>query len=146
MVLIKINIEKKIKDKKMKKVLLGLGLAAVLGASVASARGVDLFVSDMEYYWDVNKKTCEKTSFNAKKLVMRAYQDDIIIINKQYVNDAGRWTWLEGEMDGGKMYSMHMFTTYGECKAFEKAVINDQKIDNWSYFANLKDPAENIKK
>lgn len=123
----------------MKKVL-SLGLAAVLGASIANAASVDLFVSDMEYYWDVNKKTCEKTSFNAKKIVMRAYQDGIIIINKQYVNDAGRWTWLEGEDKEGP-FSIDVFTTYGECKAYEKAIIQKQEITDWNYFKNLKAPA-----
>lgn len=123
----------------MKKVL-SLGLAAVLGASIANAASVDLFVSDMEYYWNVNKKTCEKTSFNAKKIVMRAYQDGIIIINKQYVNDAGRWTWLEGEDKEGP-FSIDVFTTYGECKAYEKAIIQKQEITDWNYFKNLKAPA-----
>lgn len=123
----------------MKKVL-SLGLAVVLGASIANAASVDLFVSDMEYYWDVNKKTCEKTSFNAKKIVMRAYQDGIIIINKQYVNDAGRWTWLEGEDKEGP-FSIDVFTTYGECKAYEKAIIQKQEITDWNYFKNLKAPA-----
>lgn len=123
----------------MKKVL-SLVLAVVLGASIANAASVDLFVSDMEYYWDVNKKTCEKTSFNAKKIVMRAYQDGIIIINKQYVNDAGRWTWLEGEDKEGP-FSIDVFTTYGECKAYEKAIIQKQEITDWNYFKNLKAPA-----
>lgn len=123
----------------MKKVL-SLGLAVVLGASIANASSVDLFVSDMEYYWNVNKKTCEKTSFNAKKIVMRAYQDGIIIINKQYVNDAGRWTWLEGEDKEGP-FSIDVFTTYGECKAYEKAIIQKQEITDWNYFKNLKAPA-----
>ena len=129
----------------MKKTFLGLGIAAALNLA-AVAGETELFVSDMLYYWNYKDNKCSKTDFGSKRLIMEDVEKGNLIINKQYVNDAGRWTWLEGEMDGGKMYSMHMFTTYGDCKAFEKAVINDQKIDNWSYFANLKDPAENIKK
>lgn len=128
------------KDKKMKKVLLGLGLAAVLGASVANARGIDLFVSDIEYYWNVKSKDCTKSDFGTKKLIMKYFQDGLLIINKQYKNDAGVWTWLEGEDKDGS-YSIYIFNTYGECKAYEKAIVQNQEITDWAYFANLKDPA-----
>ena len=124
----------------MKKLLFGLGLAAVLGASVANASNVDLFVRDMEYYWDVNKKSCEKTSFNAKRIVMRDYNEGNLLINKQYTNDAGRWTWLEGEDKDGP-FSIDVFSTYGECKAYEKAIVRNEKIEDWNYFKNLKVPA-----
>lgn len=123
----------------MKKVL-SLGLAAVLGASIANAASVDLFVSDMEYYWNVNTKTCEKTSFNAKRIVMNDYNNGNLMINKQYKNDAGKWTWLEGEDKDGP-FSIDVFTTYGECKAYEKAIIQKQEITDWNYFKNLKAPA-----
>jgi len=124
----------------MKKVLLGLGLAAVLGASVANARNVDLYVSDMEYYWNVSTKACDKANFNTKRIVMKDYNDGKIIINKQYNNDAGRWTWLEGE-DADGPFSIDVFNTYGECKAYEKAIIQKQEITDWNYFKNLKAPA-----
>ena len=125
----------------MKKVILGF-VSLLLMVNVSHAESVDLFVGDMEYYWDVSKKSCTKTSFNSKKVVMKDYQAGNIIINKQYKNDAGRWTWLEGEDKDGP-FSIDVFTTYGECKAYEKAIIQNTKIDNWEYFKNLKDP--NIK-
>ncbi len=124
----------------MKKVLLGLGLAAVLGASVANARGIDLFVSDIEYYWNAKSKACTKSDFGAKKLIMKDFQDGLLIINKQYKNDAGVWTWLEGEDKDGS-FSIDVFNTYGECKAYEKAIIQQQEITDWNYFKNLKAPA-----
>lgn len=125
----------------MKKVLLGLGLAAVLGASVANARGVELYVSDIEYYWNTITKSCTKTKFKDKSVVIKDYQNGILIINKQYTNDAGVYTWLVGE-DKDDSYSIDVFSSYGECKAYEKAVVQKQEITDWSYYVKLKDPAE----
>ena len=129
----------------MKKSLLGLGLVAVLGASSAVAESTDLFVSDIDYYWNVQTKNCSKADFKSKKVVMNEYNSGKVIINKQYKNEAGTYTWLEGEDKDGP-YSIDVFSTYGECKAYEHAIIKKQDIKDWSYFANLKDPNLNVKK
>ena len=129
----------------MKKTFLGLGIAAALNLA-AVAGETELFVSDLLYYWNYKTNNCAKTDFESKGMIMKDVEKGVLIINKQYINDAGKWTWLEGEMSDGKPYAMNFFTTYGECRVFEKAIIKDQKIDNWDYFAKLKDPALAAKK
>ena len=107
----------------------------------AEARGVELYVSDIEYYWNTITKSCTKTKFKDKSVVIKDYQNGILIINKQYTNDAGVYTWLVGE-DKDDSYSVNVFLSYGECKVYEKAVVQKQEITDWSYYVKLKDPAE----
>ena len=122
----------------MKKLLVNLGLVAAL-STAAVAKETDLFISDVEYFWNVQTKACTKSNFKSKKVVMDEYNSGKVIINKQYKNEAGTYTWLEGEDKDGP-YSIDVFSTYGECKAYEQAIINKQKIVDWNYFANMKDP------
>lgn len=126
----------------MKKMLRNVVCSGLLlcAAVNAEARGVELYVSDIEYYWNNITKSCTKTKFKDKSDVMKDYQNGILIINKQYTNDAGVYTWLAGEDKEGS-YSVDVFSSYGECKAYEKTVVQKQDITDWSYYANLKDPA-----
>ena len=116
----------------------GLLLCAAINAE---ARPLELYVSDINYYWNAVKQTCVKSSFKEKSNLMRDYQNGLLIINKQYTNDAGVYTWLVGEDKEGS-YSIDVFSSYGECKAYEKAVVQKQEITDWSYYVKLKDPAE----
>ena len=127
----------------MKKMLRNVVCCELLfcAAINAEARGVELYVSDIEYYWNTITKSCTKTKFKDKSVVIKDYQNGILIINKQYTNDAGVYTWLVGE-DKDDSYSVNVFLSYGECKVYEKAVVQKQEITDWSYYVKLKDPAE----
>ena len=127
----------------MKKMLRNVVCCGLLfcAAINAEARGVELYVSDIEYYWNTITKSCTKTKFKDKSVVIKDYQNGILIINRQYTNDAGVYTWLVGE-DKDDSYSIDVFSSYGECKAYEKAVVQKQEITDWSYYVKLKDPAE----
>ena len=69
----------------MKKMLRNVVCSGLLlcAAVNAEARGVELYVSDIEYYWNNITKSCTKTKFKDKSDVMKDYQNGILIINKQ---------------------------------------------------------------
>ena len=124
----------------MKKLGIILGLGIVLCLNSVAAEIVT--TEHLQYAYIDKRGGCTKLTLDEKGKILDWIRRGVLVVNKQLVNDAGTYTWMEGD-DNIQIDTM---TSYGECKAYEIIVVNKKDINNWEPYKNMKDPALNVAK
>jgi hypothetical protein len=128
----------------MKKIIIGIlvGFSCMVFAQ-------DLSTRHLEYYWNFKTKSCSKTPFENKRIVLNDIRNGYMLLDQHFKNDAGEILVLLME-DNGKEYETLTFTTFGACRLYEDLIFKNMDVKASQYvglqsYSDKPKPAEKIK-
>ena len=125
----------------MKKLgLIGLGLIGLISIGTSNVMAKDIIMSDMNYFWNVKDKKCEKAFFKDKAITMKDIERGDLIVDQKYDNDAGTVVMIAGEDSKTKEeFTITTFSNYQVCRFYEDLIIKKMDVKAKQYI-NVVEP------